>query len=1131
MHSSENHDDSGEEDATKLERNAGLLMATNNATIAFKASTERLYLPEPHFYRFLAKNPIKTSPAINRGYWLRMKAVEWVVRQFLEKPTGQKKVIVNLGCGYDPLPFQWLAREKPLCSNTKFVDVDYEPLLETKRGIIANHTEMRDLLHSHVANPYPADPAILLDSQEYSAIGCDLRNLPKLRSLLASVVSLEDSIVLCIAEDTTSYMRTEAADALVAWTSTLSADVTLCDLEPCSPDQPDNPFTAKMTSYYTKQGTPLRSNFKYCGRHTHTQRLVEAGFTNIEYQNLWELWADPRFLSLSQRMALDHIEPFDDWEEFALFASHYALVVAHNREDHVLPELNSSRRNSDASDESNISARTSSPNNPDTQLTAFRYYRAPGNLCERHHGSAYPIPGSHAIAIYGGQGPESCRATSAVCRPRYLTEETPTVLPPEVAARCCHVCTPMSNGDIMLVGGRASPSSPLRDCWLQKGDTWHRIHDLPEPRYRCRIVSVTLPDNVFGAVCLGGKTGPSNVATDILLWEPGNGWRVLPSLRNHPVPRFGPNFIRLGFNHGLLFGGMRQDGVVCQDFWRWKLVIRDNVVMGISFRPSHAFDASIGAYPWFARFGASYGFVQDTLLVIGGIAKGGCIPKPYEILSLTGSFATLHDEPRDPNLRVSSVEPVRSPDCPRPFLIGHSTQRTQTGMFVIISGGATCFHFGKYFNKGIWVLHDKEAGISADWIVVPSRPSAAPGTGSEPSINGADPQPEGYLIRRVLLRHANEFLYGVRRCRPLVMAGLHFGSCTQLWTLQYLREKTAPPNSSRGQSTQIGAATTTHAAVHTLLKRTIILSSNFYPNTPTTDMLAQKALNLEEVPTIAPDFRIPAQMKPVEGHIQSLHFHVNNGIMTSPRYSVTSTVVFQIRGARKLVLFPPTDITELAYPPGSTTSEQRVFSNTGRGLRYSLHAPMQTDPHLAVLQPGDAILIPPFWSYAHVPLFPKARSNGMARQTNNGGEHATSQNGYTSADSSTSVSSVSSSSEYGYKAVSLHVPAASMVEPRQVHHLDVAVSISFPNLDRSQYTARLEDGEIGLAAYEDGRRTLDKLVKSFIRPSRKLIGHKTDTPVSTDSGDTLILDSIPKDVAKASLKRLGRELLMKADEL
>lgn len=81
---------------------------------------------------------------------------------------------------------------------------------------------MRDLLHSYATDPYPSEPAVLIDSEEYSAIGCDLRNLQKLRRLLESVVKLDESIILCVAEDSTSYMHTEAADALVAWTSSLS---------------------------------------------------------------------------------------------------------------------------------------------------------------------------------------------------------------------------------------------------------------------------------------------------------------------------------------------------------------------------------------------------------------------------------------------------------------------------------------------------------------------------------------------------------------------------------------------------------------------------------------------------------------------------------------------------------------------------------------------------------------------------------------------------------------------------------------------------------------------------------------------------------------------------------------------
>lgn len=73
---------------------------TNNSSIVSKRSVERLYFPnEPHYFRYFVKKPQRRSPLINRGYWLRMKAVDSVVRQFLETPSNKQKVVINLGCG------------------------------------------------------------------------------------------------------------------------------------------------------------------------------------------------------------------------------------------------------------------------------------------------------------------------------------------------------------------------------------------------------------------------------------------------------------------------------------------------------------------------------------------------------------------------------------------------------------------------------------------------------------------------------------------------------------------------------------------------------------------------------------------------------------------------------------------------------------------------------------------------------------------------------------------------------------------------------------------------------------------------------------------------------------------------
>lgn len=122
----------------------------------------------------------------------------------------------------DPLPFQWLSHDEHLCINTKFIDVDYEDLMKTKREVIESTPRMKDLLHP-TTRQFPAqDTSVLLDTQEYAAIGCDLRNLGRLGYLLNSVADLERSLILCVAEVSITYMPTEAADELIAWTARLS---------------------------------------------------------------------------------------------------------------------------------------------------------------------------------------------------------------------------------------------------------------------------------------------------------------------------------------------------------------------------------------------------------------------------------------------------------------------------------------------------------------------------------------------------------------------------------------------------------------------------------------------------------------------------------------------------------------------------------------------------------------------------------------------------------------------------------------------------------------------------------------------------------------------------------------------
>ena len=75
----------------------------------------------------------RRAPLINRGYWLRTRAIESKVESFLARGPGCK-VVVNLGCGYDVLPFRMRSKG---AGPSLFVDVDYPDLIDLKATIVA----------------------------------------------------------------------------------------------------------------------------------------------------------------------------------------------------------------------------------------------------------------------------------------------------------------------------------------------------------------------------------------------------------------------------------------------------------------------------------------------------------------------------------------------------------------------------------------------------------------------------------------------------------------------------------------------------------------------------------------------------------------------------------------------------------------------------------------------------------------------------------------------------------------------------------------------------------------------------------------------------------------------------------
>lgn len=79
----------------------------------------------------------------------------------------------------------------------------------------------------------------------------------------------------------------------------------------------------------------------------------------------------------------------------------------------------------------------------------------------------------------------------------------------------------------------------------------------------------------------------------------------------------------------------------------------------------------------------------------------------------------------------------------------------------------------------------------------------------------------------------------------------------------------------------------------------------------------------------------------------------------------------QVRGEKKLILYPPWDVSKLGFAPGASSSSIKVFQNTTTTTNANdsshLASPPGTTPHEALLKPGDILFLPPLWLHTACP--------------------------------------------------------------------------------------------------------------------------------------------------------------------
>ncbi|KAF2753844.1 LCM-domain-containing protein [Pseudovirgaria hyperparasitica] len=1038
------------------------IMGTNDSSIVSKRSVSKLYYPdEPDFYEPVTARFQRRHPLINRGYWLRMQAVEHTVLQFLDENQGSPKAVVNLGCGYDPLPWQFWHRYPTRCEGTLFVDVDYPDLIRKKESFISRSPLLQQEVPA-LSSVGPESNTVLTCGEKYALVGCDLRELKQFEKLLLEILNLRGTSILFIAEVSMTYMRVDDADALIRWANTIE-HAQFCMLEQYLPDGSSHPFAATMLAHFNKLGTPLQAIPRYPRLEDHRERFGRLGWPSVQVQSLWTLWNNLQIVKTHQRHSLDIAEPFDEWEEFALFAGHYFLLIASNG------PLRTKLECSDETGTPKISA-TDAVEEPRKALSfspiEFTDKAKYGTNAGVRRFAAC-VRSQNEVVCSGGLGAHG-RLTSEDVWSRglevpgtdtpirwTLTERQSNM--PE--SRVSHTITKLgnkSNGTLLMAGGRSSPKTVFEDCYQFEDNQWSLCGTLQPGRFRHCVVPTST-----GILTTGGKTAAGEVLSEWRYWSKLAGWvKITLREKDHvPPARFGGVMCRRpGGDRGILFGGMDKNGIVLTDMWEWQFNLTEQGPQ-VSCRPISVSIAQAIEGANYSRFGANLIAVPGSsqhspvssasysFMLVGGISHNGVIPASEEIVWLNFVERLIEDAVHPSACRVLTKGcyqrlPATSIRNPRPLLIGCAATKVSDDQDIQISeiegvheeydiahmyevlicgGGAVCFSFGSFHNRTSYSLVEDFGTLGRKNIL------RSPHVYDAQKVYGGIPQ-----VEEIKVNTKEDFDMIVTNAKPVIIRGSDVGSCTELWTHEYLVEHIGAETEIIVHSCPNNRMTFSQKNFSYVKQafgdfiKAIQSGEKLYLRSVSNKQPFKQPTKLDlDFPGLAADFQLPGALQRVKDALHSSPLRISGPVRLWLHYDVLANVLCQVRGTKTIRLYPPGDVDLLGFGPGSSSSNIDVF-----GTEIIPH----TCPVDAKLQPGDILYIPPMWMHGAMPTAGNS----------------------------------------------------------------VAVNCFFRNLETGYAMGKDVYGNRDLQSYEQGRRDVEKLVRSF--------------------------DGIPRDIRRFYLQRLAAEL-------
>jgi len=107
-----------------------------------------------------------------------------------------------------------------------------------------------------------------------------------------------------------------------------------CTYEPINPY---DPFGKVMVQNIEKRGFPLMGIEAYPSLSTQKQRYLDLGFPNAQATTMFQLYNT--ILDKKDISRIEHLEIFDEFEEWKLIQEHYCFVLALKEENELFGKI------------------------------------------------------------------------------------------------------------------------------------------------------------------------------------------------------------------------------------------------------------------------------------------------------------------------------------------------------------------------------------------------------------------------------------------------------------------------------------------------------------------------------------------------------------------------------------------------------------------------------------------------------------------------------------------------------------------------------------------------------------------------------------------------------------------------